>query len=239
MGIPTTSDGKQIVLPNLFPGNVLLYITGVGDSSTVIGAGSKFKLSSSSGTQDLEFQFRDWCYLAGGGIFYETATTNDEVSMKLFAPASTVSTSSGGNTGDCNLYSLGDGMNMIIPAAGNGTHNITSAIPVPAYDEENGETPDGYWDWDSPDTGAGTVSANASALGGFNLYDFPIDISYFVRNLQLVGNGADGNFALTVPAIKPKKILPQWKFKVSLVNGGALHTVKVGWYLVTARRKTV
>lgn len=234
---PRTRDGKNIFLPNLFPGNVLLYITGVGDSSTVLGAGNKFTLSSASGTTTIEFQFRDWIYLAGGGIFYEAATTGDEISMKLYAPASTVSASSGGNTGNANLVALGGGANMIVPAAGNGTHNVTSAVPVPAFDEENGETADGYWDWDSPDAGAGTVSPNA-AKGAYNLYTFPNDLAYFVRSLQLVGNGANGNFDITVPAIKPKKILPQWKFYVSLTNGGVLHTVKTGWYLVTARRRT-
>lgn len=235
---PRTADGKSIILPNLFPGNVMLYITGVGDSSTVLGAGNKFKLTAASGTQTMDFQFRDWVYLAGGGVFYESATTDDELSMKLWAPASTVTASSGGNTGNCNEVAIGGGFYMLVPAAGNGTHNVTSATPVPAYDDENGETPDGYWDWNSPDTGSGTVSGNASGKGAFNLFTMNIDLAYFVRGLQLVGNGADGNFDITVPAIKPKKILPQWKFTVSLTNGGGLHTVKTGWYLVTARRKT-
>lgn len=236
---PRTRDGKNIYLPNLFPGNVMLYLCGCGDSSSVIGAGNKFKLTSSSGTQTIDFQFRDWVYLAGGGIFYEAASTDDEVTMKLWAPASTVSASSGGNTGNANLVSLGGGANMIVPAPGNGTHNVTNAILVPSYDEENGETPAGYWDWNTPDTGLGTVSANASGKGAFNLFSFNIDLTYFVRSLQFIGTSADGNFALTVPAIKPKKILPHWKFTVSLTNGSGLHTVKTGWYLVTARRKTV
>jgi hypothetical protein len=159
--------------------------------------------------------------------------------MKLFAPATTTTASSGGNTGNCNKVAIGGGLNMIVPAAGDGTHNIVAGVPVPAYDEETlGEAPDGYWDWDSPDTGVGTLTGNATAEGKWNMFDFPIDLAYFVRNLQLVGAAADGNFELTVPAIKPKKILPQWKFKVTLEHGGGLHTVKIGWYLVTARRKT-
>lgn len=234
---PTTSDGKPVFLPNLFPGNVMLYICGVGDTTSNLGDGQEFKLqATSTQTQGVDFQFRDWCYLAGGGIFYEAANS-DVVSMKLFAPASTVTASSGNNTGNCNLVALGGGKNLIVPAAGNGTHNLVSAVPVPSYDEENGETPVGYWDWSEPDTGVGTMTANPGA-GKWNLVDYSVDLAYFVRGLQLVGAGSDGQFELTVPAIKPKKILPQWKFNVSLTASSALHTVKIGWYLVTARRKT-
>lgn len=239
---PKTSDGKTVVLPNLFPGNVFLYITGVGDDSTTVGAGPDFKLTSTGVlnpcTEDLVFGFRDWCYLAGGGVFYENATTGDKISMKLYAPATTTTAAAGGNTGNCNKVALGGGLNMIVPAAGDGTHNLGATVtPVPSYDEENGETPVGYWDWSNPDTGVGTVSANPGA-GKWNLFDFDMDLVCFVRNLQLVGNGSNGNFDITVPAIKPKKILPQWKFKVSLC-AVAGHTVKAGWYMVTARRKTL
>ncbi len=234
---PRTNDGKPIFLPNLFPGNVILYICGVGDDTTTLGAGDDFKLQATANqtiTQD--FHFRDWVYLAGGGIFYEAANA-DKISVKLWTPASTVTASSGGNTGNCNLVALGGGKNLIVPAAGNGTHNLVSAVPVPSYDEENGETPVGYWDWSEPDTGVGTMTANPGA-GKWNLVDYSIDLAYFVRGLQLVGNGADGSFDITVPAIKPKKILPQWKFTVTLDAGSSLHTVKISWYLVTARRKT-
>lgn len=234
---PRTSDGKPIFLPNLFPGNVLLYICGIGDTTTDLGVGDEFKLqATASQTVTQDFHFRDWVYLAGGGIFYEAANS-DMISMKLWAPASTVTASSGGNTGNCNKVALGGGKNLIVPAAGNGAYNLVSGTPVPSYDEENGETPSGYWDWDEPDTGTGTLTPNNGA-GKWNLVDYDVDLAYFVRGLQLVGNGADGSFDITVPAIKPKKILPQWKFTVTLVAGISLHTVKISWYLVTARRKT-
>jgi hypothetical protein len=237
MGVPKTSDGKPIYLPNIFPGNVMLYIAGCGDSSTTIGAGSDFRASSdAAGTTDVEWQFRDWCYLAGGGLIYTGAEFNDTVTFKLSAPASTV-TANGSNTGNVNLVEVvpNTGMSIIVPAAGNGTHDLTSGVPVPAYDEDNGEPADGWWNWSEPDTGSGTLTSAVSVTGKYDLYNFPIDLSVFMRKMPIMGSG---NLDITVPAIKPKKILPQWKFTVSVVNGG--HTgLKVGWYTVVARRKTV
>ena len=239
MGVPKTSDGKPIYLPNSFPGNVILYIAGSGDSSTVIGAGQDFVASSEvAGTTDVDWQFRDWTYLAGGGLYFEGAVFGDKVSMKLYAPATTVAVN-GSNTGAVNLYEVapGSGLHIIVPSPNNtGTHDITSAVPVPAYDEENGEPADGWWNWNEPDTGSGTMAPAIDHVGKFELYDFPIDLSCFVKNMPMISG--DRHVNITVPAIKPKKTLPQWKFRVSVVNGGHAD-LKVGWYLVTARRKTV
>lgn len=234
MGIPKTSDGKPIFLPNLFPGNVFLYITGVGDTANAIGDGTEFTNASNvAGTTTTEWQFRDWVYLSGGTVITSDAVFGDKISMMLYAPASTVSANVG-NTGNCNLYALGGGKNMVLPAAGNGAYDLVSGVPVPSYDEGNGEIPDGYWDWSNPDTGLGTLSA-APNEGGYNLFDFPVNLVSFIKNIPLIGTGPVN---IPIPAIKPKKVLPHWKFKVSLVNSGNSN-LKVGWFLVTARRTTL
>jgi len=233
---PRTSDGKTIVMPSFFPGGVFFYVTGAGDDCTpgalVRGAGTAFNIASEAAeTQNVEFQFCDWVYLSGGGIMCDGAVIGDYISMKLYAPSSAGALSAGGGTGNANLVS-----GVIVPAAGNGAYNVdlTAVTPVPAYNEDTGLS-SGYWDWSEPDTGKGTVTASAvPGTGKWHLIAANVDLVRFVNRMQL----ASSMDIVIETNIKPKKILPHWKFKVTAVNGG--HTgLRVAWYLRSGRIKTV
>ncbi len=241
MGVPKTSDGKPIYLPNIFPGPVVLYYTGSADHATNgRGAGDQFLMTAtSSGDTTLEFGFNDWIYLAGGYMHWENAVAGDWVSMKLKAPATSV-TAAPSNDGNCNVVNSV----VIVPAAGNGAYNVdlTTAVPIPAQATATGDEegpPNGYWDWDEPQTGKGTITASASpGTSKWQLLTVAVDLTRFVSKLQIYG---DRELDVTIPAIKPKKILPQWKLQVDLHNSTnkTLSPLSFSWLLVTARVKSI
>jgi hypothetical protein len=242
LGSPETSDGKPIFLPCLFPGNVFLYPTGAGDNVTnqTRGDGQAFVVKCSA-EQDynVEFQFIDWVYLAGGGIKWKNGEEGDWVSLAIYAPATPV-TPNGSGTGNCNLVDPGVGAAiLIVPAAGNGAYDVDleDAIPVPSYteNEEGIQTPNGFYNWSDPDTGSGVVTAGVPQASPYNLFAVALDLVRFANRLQLEGAEIQD---LTVPAVKPKKILPQWKFKVTAHHAAGTADLVVHWWLTTARIKT-
>jgi hypothetical protein len=233
---PRTSDGKPIFLPNLFPGGVTLYITGAGDGAGY-GNGALLQVSRNpSGIAILEFGFNDWLYLAGGLCQWKDAVLGDYLSLEAYAPATTV-TPNGSGTGNCTLVDPGIGAPvLIVPSAGNGSHDVdlNTAGLIPAYDEDTGDA-NGYWDWSEPDTGKGTVTPGTVG-SKWHLFSIPLDLARFVNRFPILGSGS---LDITVSAIKPKKILPQWKFRFLLCNASGEHTVQAVASLVTARMKTI
>lgn len=230
---PKTADGTNIFLPNLFPVNVFFYINGAGDGVATRGDGQQFNASrSTNGDTVVEWSYIDWVYAAGGGIFWQNGQVGDWASMQITAPASSV-TPNGGGTGNCNLVPIPGG-NLIVPAPGNGSYDVdlATAVPIPTYIEE-GQPGTGYWEWSTPNTGSGTITPSPTpGQGAYNLFDFSRLLVRFVNRFQLVGTD---RVNLTVPAIRPKRILPQWKLSVVLHNEAGGHDIVIQWYLMTAR----
>jgi hypothetical protein len=150
----------------------------------------------------------------------------------VIAPATPVTASGGGNTGNCNLVDPGVGAAiLIVPAAGNGTHNVdlSTAIPVPALGA-------GYYSCTDPDFGLGVITAGAPGTSAYNLFTVAIPLTKYATKFQLLG---DRSINLTLPAVKPGNILPQWKGKVVLHTAETLSQAKLCWFLITARMRTV
>lgn len=234
-GVPTTSDNKPIFLPNLFPGPDTLYLTGAADGDSTRGDGVPFIVTSSAAEdKSLDFGFVDAVYIAGGSVNATGGAPGDWINLELFAPASTV-TPNGSGTGNCNLVEVvpGSGAHIIVPAAGNGAYDVdlSMAVPVPSGFDES--APAGYWEWSNPPVGKGTISVVTPGTGNYNLFDFPIFLARFCNRLPLVIP-----LDLTVPAIKPKKILPQWRMRATLHHSDT-SPITVVWYLLTSRVKTV
>lgn len=238
---PKTSDGKLIVLPNLFPGGVSLYLTGAADN-TDYGDGQAFMLSSDDNNDiSIRWTFLDWVYLAGGAVHFMNAVLGDSVDFIAFAPASIV-TPNNDLIGNCILAGPGDV--LIVPANGNGTHDVdlSTAVPIPSYaideipvDDIHGTKPSGFWEWDEPDLGKGKIIPSIPNSGRYNLYAVKINLARFVNRFPINGTGT---IDMTLPAIKPKKILPHWFFQVTLHNSG--HTgLQIAWNLTTARVRTI
>lgn len=221
---PKTSDGREIFLPSRYRGDVDPYFAGCDDSGTL------FALNWDSAPvnpedKNLEWSFNDWVYVSKGTVRYRNAGKGDYLGFKVFAPASTVSSNPG--SGNCNLVDTGFGFNMIVPAAGDGSHDLTSAIPVPATND------DGYWSWSLPDTGLGSVSAGEPGKSQYNLFDAPLDLVRWIYKLPVLGDGIEHLH----PETKARRVLPHWKFRVD-VHNEAKGTLELIWHLDCARKKT-
>lgn len=239
---PKTTDGKPILLINLFPGNTQINYPGQGDDITA-GArhtGTAFEYTSvSAGETDIAWQFIEWVYLAGGEIRHIGAKLGDWISYRIHAPA-TVGTSVTAGTGNHAKIDTGLGFSMWVPAgtpgAGSADWDIdltetlnanvafTKVNPVPDSNNE------GMYDWDA-ETNAVTLNPGK---GAYNLFDADIPLTEFVSRTRLLGTGI---ISLTVPAVKPKRILPHWKHAVKINHVGT-DQLDIVWYLYTARKIT-
>jgi hypothetical protein len=227
-GVPTSSDGRLNVLPTLFPSTVQLTIIGAGDDPTLgNGKGTPFTHTSDDGyltTHTINWGHNDYLYLAGGQIIYANAVIGDFIDYWIYAPATSVTTVSG--TGNVNL--VGPGSVLIIPGAStNHSVDLTQAVPVPNLANT------GFWDWIPPTNGIGkgTIVANVSQTGGYDLYTIQINLTHPITSYQMNGSNS---IDLVIPALIPKKVLPQWLHKVIVTNSG--HTgLEIVWCLTVAR----
>ena len=234
---PVAADGKPFVLPNSFPGEVLLNFAGCSDglSPAVRFGGTIFGIQQAGvGKSSQTIDLLDGIFLAGGHVEWEGGSWGNNIYMELLAPASTVKDPASPGTGNCNLVPTGLGFNIIVPAPGNGAKDIDVPVPVPSYDDESGAQT-GYWNYSEPWLGKGAVSP-ATGNGKYNLYDIPLELAHFCKIHIFRETGWRDMIA---PAIKPKWILPEWKIKVEIENTDANKTLKVGWDLLIARRKSV
>lgn len=145
--------------------------------------------------------------LIGGVIRVYNSNIDDFLTVDIYAPASPVTPSDGGNTGNCNLVFIGAG-NMIVPAGGDGTHNVdinapvnenlagnpgqpikvTAVVPVPALDINS--QPCGYWNWNRI---TGDVTPAYDGKGTYYLLDFAMVLFKYVNELSVYG-GTDNEF---------------------------------------------
>jgi hypothetical protein len=215
---PKSEDGKIFVAPNMFPLGVITNFCGVSDDveNGIIGGGDMFIVSSiQQGETEKIFGFVDWSYLAGGHVMFSGATVGDWVSFLTYCPA-TIGTYVEGY-GMFNKYPVGVGVNIFIPAAGDGYWNLdldekenanvnfSKVKPVPADGI-------GFFDWNE---NTEEITINYNGKGGYHLFDVIMPLNEFVSKVPLLGNHT---LPLIVPAVKPIKILPHWKNKITLYN---------------------
>lgn len=223
-----TPDGRPMVMPLSYEDGTFLYVCGAGDHATNGRAqGQPFRLQrTTAGTSSVEWQFNDWVQAVGGTGAAFGCQFGDEVTVEMFAPATTAVAVTPG-TGSCVWAPTGWGFDALVPYAG-GTHDIDHAVPVPASVGEAS-----YWSWAREDFGPGVLTPHAG--GGFNLYSIDIPLTQIAPRLQLVG---DRTFNLDVQHVKPMITLPQWKGRATLVTAGADHTVSVAWEIQCVRMRT-
>jgi hypothetical protein len=229
---PKTSDGRQSNLPNLFPDTMQLCFAGAADDPEYgIGGGMLFQHHSDDDgygptLHTVTFGFNDWIYLSGGHMTYNGAVLGDTVSYSVYAPATAVTGSDG--YGNVNLVS---GV-VIVPGANtNYEVNMATAVPVPS------PTNTGYWNWTpaANNLSVGTITPNLTGTGAYNLYAMRITLADFIIQYPLLGSNY---MDLSVPAILPKKVLPQWVHQVQVNNSGH-NGLQLVWALTLSRQITV
>lgn len=230
---PVAFDGKPLVTSNALPEWCILCMVGAGDLVSEIGGGQKFQLSKEGvGDTSIEWQFVDSVYATSGTGIINNAKLGDYIDFNVYAPASSA-TSNPGGTGNCNVAPTGMGFNIIVPAAGCGYSDIdldsdAVLVSVPAED--------GYWDWDYPPTGRGTISPNCETKGKWNLYDVGMNLSLFTVKLPIMGHDVAIDFG--IQNVRAKMIPPHWKWKVTLHSDTEGNTAEICFFLMMGRART-
>ena len=218
---PRALDGKLYVSPDMWQIGTITNFTGAADDVTNGIVGTDLLAMESTQVEDKEktFQFIEISYIAGGHIQYNGAVFGDHVSFRTVVPG-TAGTSVGAGNGAYAKSPIGGGLSVFVPYPGGGwdldltekenAHvSFTKVRPVPSPGNH------GFFDWNE-DTEAVTV--NAQQKGTYHLIDGDVVINKFVTRIAIIGSD---HFPLTVPAVRPVRLLPHWRHVVTLHNSTA------------------
>lgn len=229
---PREADKRPIFVNSPIPEGNMPWYCGAGDHAVAgRGMGQEWTLEF-TGTEDksIEAGFLEPVWLHDGQLFYTPVgdwAHSDRFDFGIVMPA-TVTTPNGTTTGNCNLFDTGMGFNLILPAAGDGTHDIDldQAVPISAGMDKNG-----YWDVDVR-TGDVTMSATPGAAD-FQLYDIEIQ-AYFMRNMPM-GNPLG---VFNVEAYRSEWISDRWKFRMSVRRATDTPAQCSAWVFVFREKTT-
>lgn len=227
-------DGEKRVLVSIgmFPDYMNPYFSGYGDDfdAGTRANGQRLIMQHADGADEVnitELRFVDLVQLVGGNIRAFDANIDDYISFDCIAPASPVvlNVSQTGNANAVPIASIG--CSIIVPAGGDGWHDVdtaaavnanldgsgpilvTAVVPVPSYDDN--DQPSGYWDWDRK---TGAVTPNYTATGKYNLFDGEIPLSVYINKICVYG-GASGEFSQKIRVThRSGPILPHWKCRI-------------------------
>ena len=221
-GVPTDDDGKPQMLPNLLPSWTSLYFTGQGDDRVNgIGAGTPFTCSSdAAGDSVIEWTFTDQVYLVGGSVLFSGAVLGDIMDYVVVAPA----TKTGTGTTRVVKSSYGPG-NVLVPnAAGLDVIDLDNVglVPTPGT---------GFWDWDDPSQGYGTVTPNYAGKGNYQLFDFEVTLGRPLVNLHVLGSA---KIDFLMANITPMRVIPSWLHRAVIHNSGHVG-LQMAWMFVGGR----
>lgn len=240
---PREPDGKPVIVTSPAPEGMLTFFTGRGDEpvptppETGRGNGAKIKLTfATSDTypadKEAEWSYNESTWVHDGEVTWRDAVNcnaDDHFSVALKMPA-TVVTPNGGTTGNCNLVPIGGGANLIVPAAGDGTHDVDleAAVPVPSpYD------PNGYWDVDER---AGTLTPSTKpGKASWNLLTMQV-VSYFARGIPM--HHPLGVFAIDVYKVEWISAKWSWVLKVHKEAQPAADVTVSGWIMLYRENTT-
>jgi hypothetical protein len=255
------ADGRRVVTTSPVPSNWTTWVTGASDDIDAVnptgarGSGAPILLEWDGEEPELDvnhevphsektvdIQFREPVQVHDGEVCWydgHAKTTNNWFSDDNFdflaaIPANTPVPAPGmdGNVNMVEVPGSQGTMHVIVPAAGNGAHNLpdlaTSTAPATARDE-NGN-PNGYWDVNEY---TGEVFPAVPGQGTHNLYDFALKV-YIIRKMPM-GN-PQGCFALD--SYKVEWVHPNWKLQLTVRKKRPGAGTVQGWLLAFRQQTT-
>lgn len=222
---PQERDGKYVFVSSPSQEGWMTWITSRGDDlgNQKRGEGTKMVVDMAGpGTGFFELEFMDPVEIHDGQFNWDSTlwSEQDEFSLSALMPATQLTPNPG--AGNVNVVS-----GILVPAAGNGSHDISfsQAVPVPAP----GNT--GFWDVDRV-TGWLTVSAKP---GQAEWHLIPAEIkSYFLRNLCM--GSPLGVFDVDV--YKAEWLSQRWKIRVDMTRVSLGPAKASGWLMLFREKST-
>lgn len=229
---PMEEDKKPVVVISPASDGLRTWLTGYGDT----GAGPEGRADPSEallvefdGTESFpadkyaEVSFDECLELHDGQLNWGPESAwgpKDRFALSVVIPATVVTSTPG--TGNVNLVPIGAGKNLIVPAAGDGSHTVVldNAVPVPVPPFPRGQI--GQW---SCDRATGDVQPDLVS-GQFYLLDHAIE-RFFIPNVGM-GNRL-GLFDVDV--YKTDWIHTKWKLKLSVHKESTGAGYVQGWLL--------
>lgn len=200
--LPRGKDGKLAVHSTSKHPGLFVYWTGRGDNfdNGYVGNGQTIVLRHKVGESKSQHKYIDFHCLDNktemheGTVIWEGAKPGDCGCCS--AVTSVMPTEPGTNT-NFNLY----GGYLIVPAAGNGTLQVTGDITsinpsagcfVEVYADETGVTPPAFWNAEYDPTTRKFINIAPAPYGNgrFNLFAVEVYLSRFVNHLNLIGTGS-------------------------------------------------
>jgi len=234
---PTEADGKPtiVIAPNTQ--GYMTFFTGAGDDpapeapASGRGTGTPIGLDfAGPETQTVEIQFVEPVEMHDGQLWYTPVANwakEDKYNFSAVFPAAALTPNAG--AGDCNLVPVGAGINIVVPAAGDGSHDVDLALSKAAPVWANSA---GYWDVLDLKTGAVTPSTTPGAAQ-WNLFDFEIE-SFFLRNMPM-GHPLG---VFDIDTYKAEWISPAWKLRLKVVKVSANAGEVAGWLMLFRENST-
>lgn len=218
------TDGRAIITPYPAALGSQTQFVGGGDDITngLPGEGPLLEFEfTGPGTLSVEVQFLGMIQVADGAAIYSGSwSAKDRLSFGVRIPAN-VPVLNTSNTGNCNLIPLGGGANMIIPAAGNGTHDLNLATASPILMPVDGASP---WYVDRMIDGLVPAPMND---GNAILLDIE-KFSWIVRHVPI--GASDGHWDIDV--YRAETIHPNWFLVAEVIKSSAGAGVLSGELLI-------
>ena len=228
---PEEVDGKLLVTPTPSPGRGWkTYYTSAGDHVTNgRGKGAELCLEMQGGGDTLvaNITFNECTFMHDGQITWNPADFDhtDSFSVSLIMPATPLTSTPG--VGNCILVPVGAGANIIVPAAGNGSHtlDLLTAVPIPST------ATTGYFD---ADTTTGVLGFSATPGNAkYNLFDFEIQ-TFFIPKI-VMGNPRG---VFDVDAYQSEWVSDKWSIRMECSKASAGASAVCGWVMVYRRNTT-
>jgi len=229
---PKEEDRKPIVTMSPASRGFVSWICGASDNHNAIypdtgrGTGDPIFLEfTGPETKIAEYTFIEPIEIHDGEIAWGPLSNwngSDKFSLGVRIPAS-LTAPNHNNTGNCNKYPIGNGLHIILPAAGDGAHDLVLGAPV--YDRAGTGA---YWDVEH-DTGV----VSPGAMGAkWNLYDFEVT-AWLIRGIRMTHSLGVFN----LESYRVEYFHPSWKLRWE-VEKNSLGVGQVSGWIFSFRRFT-
>jgi len=238
-------SGRLRIQETSRPLNTHTYFTGAGDDPTDVtdvGGGEFLNVchtisgaTTQSVTIDLNM-IENETYIHEGYITWKNACC-DSVSFEVIPRTVNYTVSSG------TYYNIYGGY-LVVPAAGDGTANITSDITQPdgglvyMADNDVGVTPTAYWnaDWNTTTKEFENIAAAPLGDGRYNMFTVAVVLSRFANRLPLIGDGF-----IMLQSADAEQIGHGMRFRLTAITSATEpdHDWKLGGILTFHRKNSV